>query len=231
MINRVFCYSDEEAKRNGNSVSIGKMILQVIGMVLLLVVAMFVCFAISDDFMDNPIFLLLLVFGFIGWVIYYAIKFNLKFHSQLMGFATDTNNNVYCATKLNNGEEFVIGGMAAGGIIDAVLKDSNSFAENMAEGVGAAMTLYSLNKSAKIMQNPEVIAKMVECANTTTGAEVRQILKVYNYTQSSHSVKIRCDYKIMRTGKIKYNKNITIYKSFNCFNDLMNAILNNNRGN
>lgn len=231
MINRVFCYSDEEAKRNGNSVSIGKMILQVIGMLLLLVVAMFLCFDISDDFMDNPIFLLLLVFGFIGWIIYYAIKFNLKFHSQLMGFATDINNNVYCATKLNNGEEFVIGGMAAGGIIDAVLKDSNSFAGNMAEGLGAAMTLYSLNKSAKIMQNPEVIAKMVECANTTTGAEVRQILKVYNYTQNSHSVKIRCDYKIMRTGKIKYNKNITIYKSFNCFDDLMNAILNNNRGN
>jgi len=80
------------------------------------------------------------------------------------------------------------------------------------------------------MQNPEIIAKMVECASTTTGAEVRQILKVYNYTQNSRSVKIRCDYRIMRTGQIKYNKNITIYKSFNCFNDLMNIILNNNRG-
>lgn len=229
MINRVFCYSDEEAKRNGNSVSIGKMILQVIGMVLLLVVAMFVGFAISDDFMDNPIFMLLIVFGFTGWIVYFAIKFSLKFRSQLMGFATDTDNNIYCATKLNNGEEFVIGGMAAGGIIDAVLKDSNSFAGNMAEGLGTAMTLYSMNKSAKIMQNPEIIAKMVECANTTTGAEVRQILKVYNYTQNAHRVKISCDYRIMRTGKIKYNKNITIYKSFNCFNELMNIILNNRR--
>ena len=93
------------------------------------------------------------------------------------------------------------------GIFDAVLKDRNSFAGNMAEGLGAAMTLYSLNKSAKIMQNPEIIAKMVECANTTTGAEVRQILKVYNYIQNSHRVKIRCDYRIMRTGQIKYNKN------------------------
>ena len=148
MINRVFCYSDEEAKRNGNSVSIGKMILQVIGMVLLLVVAMFVSFAISDEFMESPIFLLLITFGFVGWVIYFAIKFRSKFQSQLMGFATDTDNNVYSAIKLNNGEEFVIGGMAAGGIIDAVLKDSNSFAGNMAEGLGAAMTLYSLNKSA-----------------------------------------------------------------------------------
>ena len=229
MVNRVFCYSDEEAKRNGNSVSIGKMILQVIGMVLLLVITMFVCFAIFDELMDNLIFLLFLVICFTGLIIGYAIKFGFKFRSQLTGFATDTDNNVYCATKLNNGEEFVIGGIAAGGVIDAVLKDSNSFAGNMAQGVGAAMALYSFNKSAKIMQNPEIIAKIVENANTTTGAEVRQILKVYNYTQNSHSVKIRCDYRIMRTGKIKYNKNITIYKSFNCFNDLMNAILNNNR--
>ena len=231
MINRVFCYSDEETKRNGNSTSIGKLILQAIGMTLLLCVAMFVGFAISDDFMNNPLVFFIIVFVFLGWVIYYAIKFRLKFCPQLMGFATDTENNVYCATKLNNGEEFVIGGMAAGGIIDAILKDRNSFAGDMAEGVGTAMALYSLNKSAKIMQNPEIIAKMVEYATTTTGAEVRQILKVYNYTQNSHYVKIRCDYRIMRTGKIKYNKNITIYKSFNCFNDLMNVILNNNRGN
>ena len=230
MINRIFCYSDEEAKRNGNSVSIGKMILQVIGMVIVIMIVMFVCVQNSDD-MESPILLLLILFGFLTWVIYFAIKFSLKFRSQLMGFATDTNNNVYCVTKLNNGEEFVIGGMAAGEIIDSVLKNSNSFAGNMAQGLGAAMTMYSLNNSAKIMQNPEIIAKMVECANTTTGAEVRQILKVYSYTKNSHSVKIRCDYKIMRTGKIVYNKNITIYKSFNCFNDLMNIILNNNGGN
>lgn len=229
MINRVFCYSDEEAKRNGNSVSIGKMLLQVVGMVLLMVVAMFVCFAISDDFMENPLFLLLFILVFIALVIWYAISFNLKFRSQLTGFATDTENNVYFATKLNNGEEFVIGGMAAGGIIDRVLGESNSFAGDLAQGVGTAMTLYTLNKSAKIMQNPEIIAKMVECANTTTGAEVRQLLKVYNYTENAHKVKIKCDYRIMRNGKVKYNKTMNIYKSYNCYNELMNIILN--RGN
>jgi len=76
------------------------MILQVIGMVLLLVVVMFVIFAISDEFMENPIFLLLMTFGFVGWVIYFAIKFRSKFQSKLMGFATDTDNNVYSAMKL-----------------------------------------------------------------------------------------------------------------------------------
>ena len=231
MVNRVFCYSNQEAKRNRNSTSIGKMLLQVVALILILIIVMFLSFAFTDGFKDNPTLLILVISGFTGWIIFCALKFNFKYHSQLMGFATDINNNVYCVIKLNNGEEFLIGGMATGKIIDTVLRDNNSFAGNMTEGLGAAMSLYSLNKSAKLMQNPEIIAKMVENATTTTCAEVRQILKVYNYTQNSHRVKIECDYKIMRTGKIKYNKNITIYKSFNCFNDLMNAILNINRRN
>lgn len=230
MINRVFCYSEQEARKNRNNVSIGKMLLHVIGMTLLLTVAIIVLCFMSDDFMDNPFSIILITFGFMGFVIWYALSFGMKFRSQLTGFATDTNNNVYFASKLNNGESFVIGGMAAEGVIDGILGNSDSFAGDLAKGLGTAMTLYSMNKSAKIMQNPEIIAKMVEYATTTTGAEIRQILKVYNYTQNSHKVKIRCDYRIMRTGKIKYNKTITIYKSYNCFNELMNILLN-TRGN
>lgn len=226
MINRVFCYSDEEAKRNGNSVSIGKMILQVFGITFIMITIFIICSISLDKLMNNPIFLLLFFSLFFGFFMYYLFEYSFKYRSRLTGFATDTNNNVYCVTKLNNGEDFVIGGMATGGIIDNILKDNNSFAGNLAEGIGTAMTIYSLNKSEKIMQNPEIIARMVECATTTTGAEIKQILKIYNYTQTSHSVKIKCDYRIMRTGKIKYNKNITIYKSFNCFNELMNDILN-----
>lgn len=225
MINRVFCYSEQEAKKNRNNVSIGKMLFQIIGMTLLLVVVIMVSVFASDDFMDNPLSMIWITFGFMALVIWYAISFGMKFRTQLTGFATDTDNNVYLASKLNNGENFVIGGMAAEGIIDNLLGKSDSFAGDFAKGLGTAMTLYSMNKSAKIMQNPEIIAKMVEYATTTTGAEVKQILKVYNYSQDSHKVKIWCDYRIMRTGKIKYNKKITIYKSFNCFNDLMNILL------
>lgn len=227
MIKRVFCYSDSEAKKNGNSVSILKLILEIIGIIVLLISAIFLFITLSEDVMNNPLFLILFVLIFTAFIVYFAIKFNLKFHSKLMGFATDTNNNVYCAVKLNNGEEFAIGGLAAGKIINNIVKDNNNLAGDIVGGVGAAMSLYSMNKSAKIMQNPEVIAKMVECADTTTGAEVRKILKVYNYTENSHCVKIFCDYQIMKTGIIKYNKKLTIYKSFNCFNDLINIILSN----
>lgn len=230
MINRVFCYSKQEAKKNRNDVSIGKMILQIIVMVLLIVGVGVGTATISDELMSTPFFGMLFMFGFTAFIIWYAISFGIKFRVQFTGFATDTDNNVYFTSKLNNGENFVIGGIAAEGILDGILGNSDSFAGDLAKGVGTVMTLYSMNKSAKIMQNPEIIAKMVENATTTTGAQILQILKVHNYSQDSHKVKIWCDYGDMRTGKIVYNKKITIYKSYNCFNDLMNILLSQRGG-
>ena len=73
------------------------------------------------------------------------------------------------------------------------------------------------------MSNPEIIAKIVEDYPNVTGAEVYEVLKVYSVTDSKHSIKLVCDYKTVRTGKIKYNKKISVEKSFNQFNDLVNT--------
>lgn len=225
MVDRVFCYSDQEARKNGNSVSIGKMLLQLI---LIIVFFIFICSMVSSKIMFRPEYFTIFVGTFTIAIMVFAINFSNKFRSRLIGFAKDENNNVYCVNKLNNGEEFAIGGLATGRLIK-LLDENNSVTGDAVQALGAAISMYKINNSTKIMQNPEIIAKMVEYATTTTGAEVKQILKVYNYTQDSHKVKIRCDYKLMRNGKIKYNKNITIYKSFNCFNDLMNVILDKRR--
>lgn len=224
MVDRVFCYSEQEAKRNGNSVSVGKMLLQLIGIILIMIILIFACLSFSSEvgysIIFAPIFTIV--------ILLFTVNFSIKFRSRLMGFAKDENNNIYCVNKLNNGEEFAIGGMGLGGMIKS-LDEKNRLAGDTVQAVGAAISIYKINNSVKIMQNPEIIAKMVEYATTTTGAEVKQILKVYSYTQNLHKVKIRCDYKLMRNGRMYYNKNITIYKSFNCFNDLMNIIMDKRR--
>jgi len=224
VVNRVFCYSNEEAKKNGNYLSIGKLLLQTFLLIISMVIMLFVIIAINFELMNNFIFMMTFIIIWTLLIITYAIKAGFKMHSKLMGFATDTTNNIYCAIKLNNGEEFAIGGLAVGNIVDMALGDNNSALGDAIQVAGAAMALYSMDKSAKIMQNPEVISKMVEYATTTTGADVRQILKVHSYTESKHKVKIKCDYKSMRSGKIKYGKNMTIYKSYNHFNELLNLL-------
>lgn len=226
MVNRIFCYSYEEAERNGNVVSFGSITLFVLSIILLFSIAGPICIHNAD----NPMLFLLLIFAFFFILILYLGKKNANAKAQLTAFATDSNNNVYYVSKINNGEDYFYGGMAAGETLNTFFKDSSHILGESTKLIGGIMSVRALNKSVKIMQNPEIIAQMVECADTTTGAEIIQILKVYNYTQNSHIVKIICDYRILRTGKIKYNKNIKIRKSYNCFNDLMNIILDNNRG-
>ncbi len=233
MINRVFCYSNDEAKKNGNNTSAGKMLAQIAGMVLLFCVIQIIFVSISigssDDSFSNYTFSLISIIIFLVIIASYIIYCRSKFYSQLTGFATDTDNNIYFVIKLNNAASFAIGGIAVGNSIDRALDKSNSLAGDVAQGTGAVLAWYSLNKSVKIMQNPEIIAKMVECATTTTGAEIRQILKIHNYEEDSRKVKIKCDYKIMNNGRIKCNKTINVYKSYNCFNQLMDNLLSKRR--
>ena len=46
---------------------------------------------------------------------------------------------------------------------------------------------------------------------------------MHSINDGKHSIKMNCDYRIIRTGKIKYNKNMTVEKSYNQFNDLVNT--------
>ena len=58
------------------------------------------------------------------------------------------------------------------------------------------------------MSHHEIVAKIVEEAPNIIGAEVWEVLKAHSITNGKHLVKINCDYSIVKTGKIKYNKNI-----------------------
>ena len=217
VVDRVFCYSTAEAKKNGNSLSIGKMILQVFLIVIIMMIPLVLMPILLDEI--NGGFILIYTFIFIGVLIFYIIKQRGKIQAQLTAIAT-VGKDIYLAIKLNNGEDLFIGGMAAG----SILENFNQVLGDSVKGAGSIASLYALNKSTKVMQNPEIIAKMVEYADNTTGAIVQKILRIYNYKEHAKKIDITCDYMIMHNKKIKQNKKITIYKSYNCMNDLLNLI-------
>ena len=227
IVDRVFCYSADEAKKNDNYTSRTQLIIFIVLEMILVTISVLAIIERGSVVIG----IITILIGVCLYVVLGIIS-QVREQSKLQGFATDTDGNVYMTYKLNNGEEFAIGGIAAGGLAKSILdnKNVNSNAGNLAGGLGSVigigMSLYSESKSKKIMQNPEIIAKMEECAETTTGASVTKFLKVHSYTENSHKIKIKCDYEIMNTGKIKYNKRITIYKSFNYFDDLKSVILN-----
>lgn len=217
-VNRVFCYSKEVAKKNGNRLPVLELILSlVLGMVGL------ISFIIITIDKINSTIITLLLFAWMALLIYYGIVFILRSKSRMTGYATDTEGRIYKVMSMNNGQGLYFGGVAAGGMIDQLAKNNSRLGESLGGAIGAATELHSMNKSAKYMSNPEIIAKMVESAPNITGGEVLEILKVYSIVDRKKSVKIKCDYRILRTNLIRYNTNIIVEKSFNMFDDLISA--------
>lgn len=227
MINRVFCYSEDEAKKNGCFSSIKKILLFTVSATLIFCFIIIMTVVLFDDAFENSFGLFAIeMIAFLVIVFYVAIKFSLGMRAKLIGYATDTEGRIYQATKLNNGEELYIGGLAAGSLIDTIAKNSSNIGRDLGGAIGAGAQFYTMYKSAQVMSNPEIIAKMVENGQNISGAMVIEILKVHSYIDKNRCVKLRCDYRFLKNGKIKYNKTLTIYKAYNYFNDLINIAIN-----
>ena len=219
IVNRVFCYSKEVAKQNGNKLPILAWILSIIlGMVVFVGL-----YTIMGDNFNGVIFALTFI-AYLSLIIYYSMLLGLRLRSRMTGYATDAEGRIFKAITINNGQGLYFGGVAAGGMIDQLVGNDSSLGESLGGAVGAVAQFYSINRSAKYMSHPEIVAKMVEAAPNITGAEVIEILKVYSIINRKKSIKIKCDYRNLRNNKIKYNKNLVIEKSFNMFDDLVNAL-------
>jgi len=221
IINRVFCYSKQVAKANGNKLPILQLVLTtVLGMIALIMFAAIT--GVNDTF--NPMLFTLFILVWMGIIIYYSVILGLRMRNRMTGYATDTNGRIFKVMTINNGQGLYFGGVSVGGMIDQLAGNESGIGESLGGTIGAAAQFYSMNRSAKYMSHPEIVAKMVESAPNITGALVFEILKVYSITDKGKSLKVKCDYTILGTNKIKYEKNLTIEKSFNMLDDLINAL-------
>lgn len=220
IVNRVFCYSKEVAKKNGIRLPIIELVLLTVGFIIWIIV--------SAMMLESGTLFTISIIIFMTLLIYYSLILGLRMRNRMTGYATDTNGRIFKAMTVNNGQGLYFGGVAAGGLIDQIAGNDSGIGESLGGAVGAAAQFYAMNRSAKYMSHPEIVAKIVESAPNITGAEVFEILKVHSITDRGKTVKVNCDYKILRTNKIKYAKNLTIEKAFNMFDDLI-SVLNTHR--
>lgn len=227
-VNRVFCYSKDVAQQNGNKLPILALILSVIfGIVAIAGVVLIIESKVMEN-NSNVVMIVLVSMVWLFLIFYYSMILGLRLRSRMTAYATDVEGRIFKVMTVNNGQGLYFGGVSAGGMIDQLVGNDSSLGESLGGVVGAAAQFYSMNRSAKYMSHPEIVAKMVESAPNITGAEVIEILKVYSIINKKKSIKIKCDYKNLRNNKIKYNKNLVIDKSFNMFDDLI-KVLNTHR--
>lgn len=216
IVNRVFCYSKEVAKKNGIRLPIIELVL--------LTVVFIIWMIVSAMMFESMILFTISIIIFMTLLIYYSVILGLRLRNRMTGYATDTNGRIFKAMTVNNGQGLYFGSVAAGGLIDQLAGNDSGIGQSLGGAVGAAAQLYAMNRSANYMSHPEIVAKIVESAPNITGAEVFEILKVHSITDQGKTVKVNCDYKILRTNKIKYAKNLKIEKAFNMFDDLISVL-------
>ena len=215
MVNRVFVYSDEEARKNNNYTTLKRLLLVNFGIffILFLFILFLFIFILPDfdiEFILVLVVSVMLIYGF-NWR-----KKRKKYFPRFSAFATDTDGNVYYIKNIMPSGIFAIGGIASPYLLENVSNNTDvSFNSEF-------------DKAIEIMKNPDAIAIAVEHPDSTYNIEIYRILKVHNYIETSHTIKLICDYQIKINGKVKAKNNatLTIYKSYNNFGDLLHTLLN-----
>lgn len=216
MIKRVFCYSREIAKKNGNKLPIIQLVVGTLIYIFIMV--------LTASLLQNIVIFILLFIIFFIFLIYYSVLFGLRLKSRLIGYALDSNGRIFEALIINNGQGLYFGGIAAGSLIDQLIGTDSNIGSDFGGIIGASAQIYSTKRSIAYMSHPEIIAKMVEEAPNITGAEVHEILKVYSIVNKKRFVEVKCDYKNIRMNKITFQKKITIEKSYNMYEDLIEEL-------
>ena len=216
IVNRVFCYSKNEAIKNGNSLPIKQLVLIfVIFFVVLIAISIIRnTFIGQSEFLEFIVIMLPMIFS--GLIIYYSFILGIRLAERVSAFVITNDNRIFRVATTNNGNGRVIGGIAAGSIIDKLSSNNNNIGRNIGGAIGAASQLHTMNKNSHYMSNPEVIAKIVESSETVKVITMMEILKVYSIKEGKHSFKVNCDFKIVNINKTRYNKNLYISKSYNC---------------
>ena len=212
MVNRVFVYSDEEARKNNNYTTLKRLLLVIFG--IFFTSFLFILFLFIFILPDFDIEFILILW--VSAMLIYGFNWRKKYFPRFSAFATDTDGNVYYIKNIMPSGIFAIGGIASPYLLENVSNNTDvSF-------------ISELDKTVEIMKKPDAIAIAVEHPDSTYNIEIYRILKVHNYIETSHKIKLICDYQIKINGKetATNNATLTIYKSYNNFGDLLYTLLN-----
>lgn len=212
MVNRVFVYSDEEARKNNNYTTLKRLLLVIFG--IFFTSFLFILFLFIFILPDFGIEFILILW--VSAILIYGFNWRKKYFPRFSAFATDTDGNVYYIKNIMPSGIFAIGGIASPYLL-----------ENVSNNTDVSFN-FELDKAIEIMKKPDAIAIAVEHPDSTYNIEIYRILKVHNYIETSHKIKLICDYQIKINGKekAKNNATLTIYKSYNNFGDLLYTLLN-----
>ena len=122
MVNRVFVYSDEEARKNNNYTTLKRLLLVIFG--IFFTSFLFILFLFIFILPDFDIEFILILW--VSAMLIYGFNWRKKYFPRFSAFATDTDGNVYYIKNIMPSGIFAIGGIASPYLLENVSETSIS---------------------------------------------------------------------------------------------------------
>ncbi len=208
MITKVFCYSDDVARRKCDVKSSKNYTFLFILFLILSILSIFIFVIIFNIVVAMIIFWLLLIIA-----IYFEAKIILEMNDKMSALAIDENGSIYKTTVIDKGAELGLLGLSIGNILKEAT-DSN-LAYGTSSLLGSFLMIKQMNKAIKVMSVPNNVASMINNADKLTGVITNKITRIYNIKNEKKKIVITCDYEIYKKNKVKLKKKLVIKKKYN----------------
>ena len=197
-INKVFCYSKEIAKKNGNKYPTELLILTICLVVLIPLVGGF----LGGMYDLGDVYFAIVLFS--GWAFIIALfcllwVYRTTLFNETSAYAVDTDGKVYKALSYNY--DFGI-----------YIKDVGNFPNP--------------NRKSDFMKDPKFVISLIESSPNVSGATIYKIEKVHSVIEKKRCIKVICDYNLLIKNKMKYNKKLIIEKSYIGYEEMLSLLKN-----
>ena len=199
MINKVFSYSDELAKKSGSK----SVILKVLLLIVINVILYYILPIIGG---------ILFVFTLI-YTVYQISNNSVDTAEKTRSYAIDENGRVFEINLLptfnNVGSMGQLVGGNIGGVVGSVID---------------AKVLENVSNNIDIINNPEIISKLIETKPTEI-VNIIEILKVYSIEEGKTNFKVSCDLMNLTNDNKVYSKaNLRIKKCYTNYETLIEEL-------
>lgn len=208
MITKVFCYSDDVAKRKCGVKSSKNYTFLFILFLILSILSIFIFIAIFKTMFGMVIFWLFFIIA-----IYFEVKIILEMNDKMSALAIDENGSIYQTVVIDRGSELGLLGLSVGNILKEVT--DSDLANGASSLIGGFLMVKQMNKAAKVMSVPNNVVSIINNADKLTGVITNKITRIYSIKNEKKKMVITCDYEIYKKNKVKLKKKLVIKKKYN----------------
>lgn len=222
MINRVFHYSKDVAKKNKN---VSNVFLNILVFLVLIILMALSSTYFKDIFgiYGGTISFIIILFLTLFSIVYIIVMRMIRNNDRLIAFASTEDNRVFHVQMVNRAPYAIMAGSGVGGLVGSAFGKGEA-GSNIGSAVGYLAMQEIVRRAELYMSDSQNIINIIMNPPAISEFRIYEILNVHYIKETKRYYIIKCDYYILNINKIKKNRYLFIGKSYDGHEVLMNIL-------